>query len=186
MKVWTRINQRKRKRNWSCWTRFDRIYCWLTRMFFFFFWFWSGFYECVGSNSAGETIQTAQLIYAGRFSFWHKQKNKQRCFSLSFWKELPVVFANQSHVLAAPGEMIELICHVFDQTSSDIRWLKDGQPVRKSSMKVQFVEQLFRLLVIQRTLKDICWLAEWRKRKTLEITLVSYKTQSDRHQQLFV
>jgi hypothetical protein len=28
-----------------------------------------GFYECIGSNNAGEDIKTAQLIYAGRFVF---------------------------------------------------------------------------------------------------------------------
>ena len=30
--------------------------------------FSSGFYQCIGSNSAGEDIQTAQLIYAGNCS----------------------------------------------------------------------------------------------------------------------
>ncbi|UJR25150.1 hypothetical protein I4U23_006509 [Adineta vaga] len=68
-----------------------------------------GFYECIGSNTAGEDIKIAQLIYA----------------------DPPMVSTNNSHILISPGENVDLICSVPGETFPDIRWFKANELVTR-------------------------------------------------------
>ncbi|CAF2494795.1 unnamed protein product [Rotaria sp. Silwood2] len=64
-----------------------------------------GFYECIGSNAAGEDIKTAQLIYA--------------------------VSTENSHILVSPGHDVDLKCSVVGETYPDIRWFRENEPVTR-------------------------------------------------------
>ncbi|CAF2244305.1 unnamed protein product [Rotaria magnacalcarata] len=66
-----------------------------------------GFYECIGSNTAGEDIKTAQLIYA----------------------EPPLVSTENSYILVSPGQDVDLKCNVISETYPDIRWFKGNELV---------------------------------------------------------
>ncbi|CAF0852080.1 unnamed protein product [Adineta ricciae] len=68
-----------------------------------------GFYECIGSNTAGEDIKTAQLIYA----------------------EPPMVSTDNSHILISPGDNVDLICNVPGETFPDVRWFKSNELVTR-------------------------------------------------------
>ncbi|CAF0756370.1 unnamed protein product [Rotaria sp. Silwood1] len=68
-----------------------------------------GFYECIGSNTAGEDIKTAQLIYA----------------------EPPTVTTESSHILVSPGHDVDLKCSVIGEAYPDIRWFKENELVTR-------------------------------------------------------
>lgn len=100
---------------------------------------YTGFYECIGSNTAGEDIKTAQLIYAGihvKLIILIFKNISQYLFI-----ERPVVSVEQSHILISPGDDVFLTCNVLGETYPDIRWLKDNQLVNYSNsvFKLKFV-----------------------------------------------
>ncbi|CAF0772843.1 unnamed protein product [Rotaria sordida] len=68
-----------------------------------------GFYECIGTNIAGEDIKTAQLIYV----------------------EPPIVSTENSHILVSPGHDIDLKCNVIGEAYPDIRWFRGNEPVTR-------------------------------------------------------
>jgi hypothetical protein len=88
-----------------------------------------GFYECIGSNTAGEDIKTAQLIYAGIMIIF--------LFNIVWiyiFTEPPIVSTDNAHVLVSPGDNVDLTCRVTGETFPDIRWFRGNEPVRSDTL----------------------------------------------------
>jgi len=87
-----------------------------------------GFYECIGSNTAGEDIKTTQLIYTGILFVIIIFVLYVRFIYL--FTEPPSVSTNNSHILVSPGDNVDLPCSVTGETYPDIRWFKENELVR--------------------------------------------------------
>ena len=102
----------------------------LVCLFFCYIWLiMPGIYECIGSNTAGEDLQTAQLIYSGNLSLnFHWELDWTRI--IFFLKEPPNVSTENNHVFISPGQDVDLTCTVAGQLYPDIRWFRGTELVR--------------------------------------------------------
>ncbi|CAF0824612.1 unnamed protein product, partial [Didymodactylos carnosus] len=66
-----------------------------------------GYYECVGTNTLGQAVQTAQLLYA----------------------EVPTIYAEKAYLLVKVGDRATLKCIVNGSPPPEVRWYKGDKEI---------------------------------------------------------